>query len=91
MGHQHVRNLEIYADVGCSGLILVDLVALCRPLSAYNWKPLLCLNLFLMAFFFSTSAVTGLVYAIKQLITNMHTFHWFAACYQCPEPVHAGL
>lgn len=70
---------------------MVDLVALCRPLSAYNWKPLLCLNLFLMAFFFSTSAVTGLVYAIKQLITNMHTFHWFAACYQCPEPVHAGL
>ncbi len=57
----------------------------CRPLHLYNWKPLFLLNFFLMAFFFSASSVTGLVYAIRQLISNIHTFHWFAACYQCPK------
>ncbi|KAL0034831.1 hypothetical protein WJX77_008984 [Trebouxia sp. C0004] len=63
------------------------------PLNKWNWKPLFCLNFFLMAFFFSTSAVTGLVYAIEKLISNIHTFHAFAPCYQCPKqkPAHVGL
>jgi len=67
-------------------------VLLYRPLNKWNWKPLFCLNFFLMAFFFSTSAVTGLVYAIEKLISNIHTFHVFAPCYQCPQkPAHVGL
>ena len=52
-----------------------------RPLNLYGWKPCFLLNIFLFCFFLGTSTGCGIYYSIKQLINNIHTFHWFASCF----------
>ncbi|KAK9813484.1 hypothetical protein WJX73_001640 [Symbiochloris irregularis] len=53
------------------------------PLHLWGWKPLFAFNTFLLLFFLGTSTGCGIYYSIKQLIANIHTFHVFAACFQC--------
>ncbi|KAK9863976.1 hypothetical protein WJX84_006096 [Apatococcus fuscideae] len=50
------------------------------PLGAYGWKPLFAINIFLFSLFVGTTVGAGIYYSFKQLVSNIHTFHWFAAC-----------
>ncbi|KAK9816803.1 hypothetical protein WJX72_005264 [[Myrmecia] bisecta] len=63
-------------------------------LAARGWKPIFCLNWFLIVFMLVFPVGFGAWASVSTLIANIKTFHWFAACYQCPvkkvasPPVH---
>lgn len=62
----------------------------CRPLSKWQWRPLLWFNWFLAAGALGADTVTGIIYALKQLVEDVDTFRWFATCYQCGKGSSTG-
>lgn len=73
----------VLSEAQVAGLSLRQSV--CRPLNKWGWKPLLWFNWFLIVGAFSTDTVMGVTFAVKKLVEDIHTFQWFATCYQCPK------
>ena len=52
-------------------------------LGGENWTFIFCLNVFIVGLMLVNGTGFGIVFSIKQIISDVHTYTLFPACFQC--------